>query len=63
MVRIKKNMDTEESRRFWASFSEFSNRKLSDIKELPYLGDSWWKAETELSIGLLSIRDNDYDEF
>ena len=53
-MHIRKNMSTEESRKFWAPSSAFAKRKLADIDELPRLGDSWWKAETELSIRLLS---------
>ena len=51
---IKKKLETAESKEFWHSRP---GRRLSEIEELPYIGESWWKAERELSVELLSTID------
>jgi len=52
--RIKKKMDNKISRAFWESFP---GPEISKPVALPFIGDSWWLAETELSPGFLSRKD------
>jgi len=55
MSKLKLNMDTEESRKFWESWPTLKNSKYKSYDEivLPSLGDAWWEAEKELSPSLL----------
>ena len=55
MTRIKKKMDTEDSRSFWNSFP--SSETEDKRNALPSIGESWWEAEKELSPSLLSIKE------
>jgi len=58
MNRIKKKMDNEASRNFWDSFPKNEDENQSTMV-LPSLGESWWEAETDLSISLLSLKEKD----
>jgi len=55
MCKLKRNMNTEEGRKFWASFPTLKDSKYESYDEivLPSLGDAWWEAEKELSPSLL----------
>ena len=59
MGSIKKNLDTEASRRFWESFPKREDNDENIV--LPSLGEAWWEAEKELSPSFLSKKDSDLD--
>lgn len=50
--KIKIKRETPEDKAFWDSFPLGDPDKVNP----PHIGDSWWEAEKELSIELLSIR-------
>lgn len=50
-MRIKRKIDTEANRNFWASFPEENEGHTKLV--LPFLGDPWWEIEKELSASLL----------
>ena len=53
-MRLAKDKSTKEKREFWESVEKIASDMKDKPRNIPPLGDAWWKAETDISMSLLN---------